>query len=343
MASSPSILALQQALADSFDPLREPPRRRNRSRLEKRPASLAVVIPCRNEEASVAAVVTAFRQALPRARVVVFDNASTDRTAELARAAGAEVMHEARPGKGHVVRRMFADVDADVYLMADGDGTYDAASAPRLVALVTDDGFDMAVGARSDTDGRAHRRGHALGNRVFNTLYRRVFGNDVGDIFSGYRAFSRRFVKSFPALSSGFEIETEMTVHARQLRLPTAELCLPYGKRMEGTSSKLRTIRDGLRILAILLYLLKETRPMLFFGLPAVLTATVAAGLSVPLLDTYVVSGTVPRLPTAVLCSGLGVTSALLAVCGVILDSVARGRAEQKRMLFLAVAQGCRD
>ena len=301
-----------------------------------------MILPCRNEEASIAGVVAAFRDALPEARITVFDNASTDRTAAVAAAAGADVFREARPGKGHVVRRMFADIEADIYLMADGDGTYDAAAAPRLVDLVAAGGFDMAVGARADVGREAHRRGHAAGNWLFNRLYRGLFGTEFGDIFSGYRAFSRRFVKSFPALSSGFEIETEMSAHARQLRLPTTEVSLPYGKRKEGTASKLRTFRDGTRILGILLYLLKETRPMLFFGLPAAATATLAAALSIPLFDTYVADGTVPRLPTAVLCTGLGITAALLAVCGIILDSVARGRAEQKRMLFLAVERGLR-
>ncbi|MCW6507417.1 glycosyltransferase [Lichenifustis flavocetrariae] len=339
MSQPLSALALQQVLAQHFDHLAEVNRDEKQPGPIRKVPLLAVVIPCRNEESTIAQVVADFRQALPEARIAVFDNASTDETSVLARAAGAEVFREARPGKGHVVRRMFADVEADIYLMADGDGTYDAASARRLVDLVACGGYDMVVGARADIGRNAHRRGHAVGNRLFNHLYGRLFGAEFGDIFSGYRAFSRRFVKSFPALSSGFEIETELSVHARQLKLATAEVLLPYCERVNGSVSKLRTFRDGLRILGVLLYLLKETRPMLFFGLPAALTALLAAVLSIPLFDTYLTSGTVPRLPTAVLCTGLSLGAALLAVCGIILDSVARGRAEQKRMLFLAVSQ----
>ncbi|MDX7953150.1 glycosyltransferase [Lichenihabitans sp. Uapishka_5] len=338
MASSSPVLELQQSLGARFgggwraDPPAEAPGRGHRPRV-------AVLLPCRNEEASIAAVVADFRRALPDAVIVVYDNASTDRTAAVAAAAGAAVFREVRPGRGHVVRRMFSDVDADIYLMADGDGTYDAASASQLVALVAENGFDMAVGARAGIAQDAHRPGHAVGNWIFNRLYRRLFDNGFGNIFSGYRAFSRRFVKSFPALSSGFEIETEMSVHARQLRLAVTELSLPYGKRRDGSASKLRTVRDGVRIFAILLYLLKETRPLLFFGMAALVTALVAVVFALPLFDTFITSGTIPRLPTAILCAGLGITAALLAVCGTMLDSVARGRAEQKRMLFLAVQQ----
>ncbi len=299
---------------------------------------IAVVIPCRNEAAAVAEVVAGFRAALPEARVVVFDNGSTDDTAARALAAGAEVFRERRPGKGHVVRRMFADVDADVYVMADGDGTYHAPSARQLVDMIVHDRLDMAVGARQDVGRDAHRRGHAAGNRLFNTLYRGLFGPEFGDVFSGYRAFSRRFVKSFPALSSGFEIETELSVHASQLKLPTGEIVLPYGRRAESSASKLRTVRDGWRILRTFLVLLKETRPALFFGLPAAGLALTALGLAAPLFSTYAATGLVPRLPTAVLCTGLVVLACLLGTCGLILDSVARGRVEQKRILFLAVA-----
>ena len=299
--------------------------------------AIAVIIPCHNEAASVADVVADFRAALPEARIVVFDNASTDDTAALARAAGAEVFSEARPGKGNVVRRMFADVEADVYLMTDGDGTYHAPSARALVDMIVRDRLDMAVGARRDVRSDAHRRGHAIGNLFFNTLYRHLFGTEFGDVFSGYRAFSRRFVKSFPALSSGFEIETELSVHATQLKLPTGEIVLPYGKRPEGSASKLRTFRDGWRILRTFLFLLKETRPILFFGVPALLLALGAIGLAAPLLATYLDTHAVPRLPTAVLCTGMMMLASLLGLCGLILDSVARGRVEQKRILFLAV------
>ena len=299
--------------------------------------SIAVILPCRNEADSIAGVVESFRAALPEARIVVFDNASTDGTADRAKAAGAEVHREARPGKGHVVRRMFADIDADVYLMADGDGTYDASAARRLVDMILHDRLDMAVGARRDVRVQAHRRGHAFGNHLFSSLYRHLFGSQFGDVFSGYRAFSRRFVKSFPALSSGFEIETELSVHASQLKLPTGEIELPYGRRAEGSASKLHTVRDGWRILRTFLFLLKETRPMLFFGIPALLLTLAAIGLAVPIVATFARTGFVPRIPTVILCTGLIGMAGLLCTCGLILDSVARGRAEQKRILFLAV------
>jgi hypothetical protein len=297
--------------------------------------AVAVVIPCYNEEAAIAAVVADFRSALPQARICVFDNASTDHTADVARAAGAEVFREPRKGKGNVVRRMFADIDADVYVMADGDGTYDAASAPLLVAAVLGDQVDMAVGAREGRD--AHRLGHALGNRIFNRLYRALFGDEFGDIFSGYRAFSRRFVKSFPALSSGFEIETELSVHASQLKLPTAEIMLPFSMRAEGTASKLRTFADGWRILKTFVVLLKENRPALFFGGIASGLALVSLVLALPLWRTWLATGFVPRLPTAILCTGLMVMAGLTATSGLILDSLARSRAEQKRILYLAI------
>ncbi len=322
---APGLAALERRLAAALPDLAEQ-------------RSIAVVIPCHNEAASIADVVADFRAALPEARIVVFDNASTDATAAQARAAGAEVYCERRPGKGNVVRRMFADIEADVYLMADGDGTYHAPSARRLVDMIIDEHLDMAIGARADVQNDAHRRGHAAGNRLFNTLYRHLFGAEFGDVFSGYRAFSRRFVKSFPALSSGFEIETELSVHATQLKLPTGEIVLPYGKRLAGSPSKLRTIRDGWRILRTFLFLLKETRPILFFGVPALVLALTSVGLAIPLFGTYVETGLVPRLPTVVLCTGLMMLAWLLGLCGLILDSVARGRVEQKRILFLAVS-----
>ena len=331
MSNALSALALQTVLAEHFTPeARQPPRQAARPRV-------AVLLPCYNESASIAAVVQAFRDALPEARIVVFDNASSDDTSTIARAAGAEVRHESRRGKGNVVRRMFADVEADIYLMADGDGTYDAGSAPALVDLVLQ-GHDMAVGARANIVHDAHRKGHAAGNRLFNSLYVRFFGAEFGDIFSGYRAFSRRFVKSFPALSSGFEIETEISVHATQLKLSTAEIVTPYGKRQEGSASKLRTFRDGSRILRTFLYLLKETRPLAFFGLPALATASLSALLALPLIATFMETGLVPRFPTALLCTGLFLLASMLGICGIILDSVAQSRVEQKRILFLAVA-----
>jgi hypothetical protein len=299
---------------------------------------VAVVLPCHNEAAAIARVVREFRQALPKARIIVFDNASSDATAEIAAEAGAEVYFEPRPGKGNVVRRMFADVEADIYLMADGDGTYDAASAPLLVAAIEKDNVDMAIGARAMVMQDAHRRGHAIGNRLFNRLYHALFGADFEDIFSGYRAFSRRFVKSFPALSSGFEIETELSVHASQLKLPTSEVVLPYGKREEGSSSKLRTFRDGLRILSTFALLLKETRPALFFGSIAGAAMTLAIALALPIFATFLKTGLVPRIPTVVLCTGLTLFAALIGSCGLILDSLARARVEQKRILYLTIA-----
>lgn len=299
---------------------------------------VVVVLPCYNEAASVGRVVREFAAALPEARIVVFDNASTDATAQVAEAAGAEVYFEPRPGKGNVVRRIFADIDADIYLMADGDGTYDAAAAPRLVACIENDNVDMAVGARAAIGRDAHRRGHAMGNRLFNRLYNALFGPGFEDIFSGYRAFSRRFVKSFPALSSGFEIETELSVHASQLKLPTAEIVLPYGERDEGSASKLRTVRDGLRILSVFVLLLKETRPALFFGSLAGATMTLAIALAIPIFATFIETGLVPRIPTVVLCTGLTLFASLIGACGLILDSLARSRVEHKRILYLTIA-----
>ena len=300
---------------------------------------IAVLIPCHNEASGITGVITDMRAALPSARIYVFDNCSTDTTAAVAAAAGAEVRQEARRGKGNVVRRMFADIDADIYLMIDGDGTYDAGAAPQLIALIAEGEADMAIGGRRNIAPDAHRRGHAVGNRLFNFCYGALFGAEFTDIFSGYRAFSRRFVKSFPALSSGFEIETELSVHASQLKLPVCEVELPYGKRANGSNSKLRTVSDGLRILKTFAVLLKETRPALFFGALALALLAAALGLAAPLVSTWLETGLVPRLPTAVLCVGLSIVACLLGVCGLILDSLARSRVEQKRILYLAVGQ----
>lgn len=298
---------------------------------------IAVVLPCYNEGATIGNVVRGFRAVLPEARIWVFDNNSSDRTAIEARVAGAEVIREGRQGKGHVVRRMFADIDADVYVMADGDGTYDPQDAVDLVRALVTERADMAVGVRRNVTVDAGRSGHALGNRLFNGLYRRLFGPDFTDVFSGYRAFTRRFVKSFPAISHGFEIETEMAVHAGQLHIPTIELPLDYGRRVEGAPSKLRTFRDGFRILMMFAMLVKETRPSLFFGALSGLFASVAIGLALPILATYVQTGLVPRLPTAVLSTGLMILAALLATAGLVLDSLARARVEQKRILYLSI------
>ena len=298
---------------------------------------IAVLLPCYNEALTLGAVVRGFMAALPNARVYVFDNNSTDDTARAAAHAGARVFREGRQGKGNVVRRMFADIDADVYIMADGDGTYDPADAPSLVNALITERVDMVVGTRRGIVLDAGRSGHAFGNRSFNALYRFVFGRGFSDIFSGYRAFTRRFVKSFPALSTGFEIETEMSVHAGQLMIPVAEIDLTYGRRPEGSASKLRTFRDGFRILKMFAMLMKETRPFFFYALFAALFALAGAALMFPVIVTYFETGLVPRLPTAVVATGLFVIAFLLGACGLILDSVSRSRVEHKRILFLNV------
>lgn len=299
--------------------------------------SIAVVLPCYNEASTIARVIEDFRAALPEAQIYVFDNASTDRTAAAAREAGALVIEEPRRGKGNVVRRIFAEVDADVYVMADGDGTYDAARARHLVSELVARRLDMVVGARKDVTQDAGRRGHAFGNRLFNSLFQRMFGNDFSDIFSGYRVLSRRFVKSFPAISAGFEIETEMAVHASQLRMPVCEIVCDYGRREGDSKSKLRTMSDGLRILRTFFLLTRETRPTLFYGMAALVFAISSIALAVPIFITYLESGLVPRLPTAVLATGLMIIAGLLMTCGMILGSLAFSRIEQKRILYLGI------
>ncbi len=277
----------------------------------------------------------AFRPSLPGCTVYVYDNGSSDETASRAGDAGAVVRTEANPGKGCVVRRMFAEVDADVYVMADGDGTYDPGQAGLLVKRLVDNGLDMVVGTRVGVRADAGRAGHALGNRMFNRLYRALFGTGFTDILSGYRAFSRRFVKSFPAVSSGFEIETEMSVHASQLRLPVAEVKVTYGTRPDGSASKLRTVADGTNILRAMLVLLKENRPLAFFGSIAGLFFAAALVLGVPLAVTFAQTGLVPRLPTAVLATGLSLVGLLSGLAGLVLDSLAKGRLEMKRLAYL--------
>ncbi len=298
---------------------------------------IAVLIPCFNEEAAIGTVVADFRAALPEAVIHVYDNNSTDGTAAAARAAGAVVRHEALQGKGHVVRRMFADVEADIYVLVDGDDTYEAAAAPRMVQLLRDQGLDMVNGARSGGGAAAYRPGHRFGNRVLTGLVAAVFGNRVRDLLSGYRVFSRRFVKSFPALAGGFETETEFTVHALELGMPIGEVPTAYKERPPGSASKLNTIRDGVRILRTILVLVKEERPLPFFGLAALALLLTGLGLFVPVLLTYLETGLVPRLPTAVLSLGLVLLSFLSLACGLILDTVTRGRKEAKRIAYLAV------
>ncbi len=295
----------------------------------------AVLIPCLNEAATVGSVVAGFKAALPGCHVYVYDNGSVDGSAEIAHSAGAVVRSEPSPGKGEVVRRMFAEVDADVYLMADGDGTYDPLDAPLLVERLVEGSLDMVVGSRVSPAGTSGRRGHAFGNRAFNRLFRRLFGAGFSDIFSGYRAFSRRFVKSFPAAASGFEIETEISVHASQLRVPVAEVPISYGPRSVNSSSKLRTVSDGTRILRAMAALLKDNRPLALFGWIATVCAVAALVLGVPVVASFARTGLVERLPTAVLATGLVVVGLLLWALGLILDSIARGRIEAKRLAYL--------
>lgn len=301
-------------------------------------AKIAVILPCYNEAAAIGQTVAAFRAALPDATIYVFDNNSRDATVETARAAGAVVRTERMQGKGHVVRRMFADVDADIYVMADGDATYDAAAAPDMVARMLAEGLDMVVGTRVHEAADAYRRGHVLGNRAMTGLLAGLFGRSFTDIFSGYRVFSRRFVKSFPVLSSGFEIETEISVHALELKMPVGEVETRYLARPEGSASKLSTWRDGFRIARTIVTLYRVEKPMLFFGAIAVALAVLAVILAVPLAITYAQTGLVPRLPTAILATGLVILSALSLFAGLILDTVVRGRQETRRLAYLAQA-----
>ncbi|MFL6721945.1 MAG: glycosyltransferase family 2 protein [Sphingomonas sp.] len=298
--------------------------------------NIAVLLPCYNEEAAIGATVNAFRETLPGAAVYVYDNNSTDRTREVAARAGAIVRTERQQGKGHVVRRMFADVDADVYLMADGDLTYDARAAPAMVDLLLADQLDMVVGTRRHDEKEAYRRGHAVGNRLFTGLLSGLFGRSFSDIFSGYRVFSRRFVKSFPVLSSGFEIETEMSVHALELRMPVGELETAYAARLEGSQSKLSTYSDGWRILKSIVTLYRVERPVLFYGAIGALLLALALILSVPLVVTYVTTGLVPRVPTAILVTGMTIVAVLCFFTGLILDTVTRGRREVRRLAYLS-------
>ena len=300
---------------------------------------VAVLLPCYNEVGTIASVVRGFREALPCAIIYVYDNNSTDGTALAAMLAGAEVRHERRQGKGHVVRRMFADIDADIYLMADGDGTYRPADATLLISTLLREHADMVVGTRRGVENDAGRQGHATGNRLFNILYRRLFGSDFTDIFSGYRAFTRRYVKSFPAVSAGFEIETEMSVHAFRLKLPVSEVELDYGRRPKGSFSKLSTLRDGARILAMFAMLMKETRPFTFFGVLAACLCATGIALSIPVLIEYFATGLVPRMPTWMLALVLIMLAFVALTAGVILDSVARGRNEMLRLAYLSQPQ----
>lgn len=305
-----------------------------------RPAAaprIAVLVPCHNEAATIGRVVADFATHLPGAQVHVFDNNSSDATIARARAAGAVVREVALQGKGNVVRRLFADIEADVYVLVDGDATYDAAMAPALVERLLRDGLDMVVGARRSDEAAAYRAGHRIGNVLLTRCVGFLFGRSFDDMLSGYRVFSRRYVKSFPAHAAGFETETELAVHALQLRMPVAEVDTAYGARPEGSQSKLRTWHDGTRILLTILRLFKAERPLLFFSLGFGACVLLALGLAVPLLLTYAQTGLVPRFPTAILCSALVLLGVLLLACGLILDTVTRGRIEAKRLAYLAI------
>ena len=297
---------------------------------------IAVLIPCYNEEQSIAKVVRDFRAALGNATIYVYDNASDDRTAEIARDAGAIVRFEPIRGKGNVVRRMFADVDADVYVMVDGDDTYDAAVAPQLVERLLADGLDLVNAVRAAENGAAYRLGHRFGNVLLTGVVAQLFGDRFSDMLSGYKVFSRRFVKSFPTLVGGFEIETELTVHALELRMLLAEVPTRYQDRPQGSTSKLHTFRDGFRILWTILTLVREERPLPFFATIFVLLVSLSIGLALPLLSVYLETGLVPRFPTAILASGTMVLAFLSLVCGLVLDTVTRGRQEVKRLHYLA-------
>jgi len=304
---------------------------------------IAVLLPCYNEEPCIAGVVTAFRQSLPEADIYVYDNNSKDNTAQVAREAGAIVRSEIHQGKGNVVRRMFSDVEAEIYVIVDGDGTYDAAMAPTLIQKLMDENLDMVVGSREETEAKAYRRGHKFGNRFLTGMVKHLFGFGFMDILSGYRVMSRRYVKSFPIISSGFEIETEMSVHALELRLPVAEVATHYGVRPEDAPSKLNTYRDGFRILCVILGLLVSERPRLLFGGLAALLALISFVSAIPLFITWMQTGLVPRFPTAIFCVGTMLLAAMFLSFGWLLHAVTRARIEAKRLAYLAqksVAQG---
>lgn len=298
---------------------------------------VAVLVPCYNEERAIGKVVGDIRTALPGATIYVYDNNSRDGTAEAAKRAGAVVRRETHQGKGYVVRRMFNDIEADIYVLVDGDATYDAPSAPAMIAKLLADRLDMVVATRVDDDDKAYRRGHRAGNQLLTGFVTHIFGHAFTDILSGYRVFSRRFVKSFPILSGGFEIETELTVHALELELPVGELATPYYSRPSGSSSKLSTWQDGFRIFGTVLKLYRAERPLALFGSVGIALCLIAIGLAVPIFITYLQQGLVPRLPTAVLSTGLMLVAFLSIACGLILDTVTRGRREAKLIAYLAL------
>ena len=299
---------------------------------------IAVIIPCYNEELAIAKVVADFKKELPESDIYVFDNNSTDGTSQVARLAGARVVHVSQKGKGNVVRRMFADIEADIYLMVDGDSTYHESFATKLVDKLFKDQLDMVIGCRID-EGEAenYRRGHRFGNRIITSTVRHIFGGQFSDMLSGYRAFSKRYVKSFPALTTGFEIETELTIHALELRMPFGEINTPYGARLDGSNSKLSTYRDGLRILRTIMRLYMIERPLEFFSIIGLILACSSVFLAFPLFIEYFKTGLVPRFPTAILSVGLMLSAQLALVCGFVLDTVTRGRHELRRLAYLAI------
>jgi glycosyltransferase involved in cell wall biosynthesis len=298
---------------------------------------IAVLVPCYNEEAAIAKVVHDFRAALPGAAIYVYDNNSRDNTMARAAEAGATVRLERRQGKGNVVRRMFADIEADIYVLVDGDDTYDAGAAGQMVAQLITQGADILTAKRVHTAASAYRPGHVFGNKMLTGLTAMLFNVELSDMLSGYRVFSRRFVKSFPFTAEGFAIETELTVHAVRLMMPMSEMDTRYKERPVGSVSKLNTFRDGFRILGTIFYLVREERPLIFFATIAALFAAVAGIIGAPVVSDYVHTGLVPRLPTAVLATGLMVIAFLSLTCGLILDTVTRGRWEAKRMAYLAI------
>jgi len=304
---------------------------------------IAVLVPCYNEEAAIGRVVADFRAALPEAKIYVYDNNSRDLTMQVAAAAGAVVRSEPLQGKGNVVRRMFADVDADVYVLVDGDDTYHAASAPALIDKLVTEQLDMVNAARISQGEAAYRRGHVFGNWLLTTLVATVFGKRTSDMLSGYRVFSRRFVKSFPALAGGFEIETELTVHALEMRMPFTEIGTPYKERPPGSTSKLSTFKDGFRILFMIGKLVKEERPLKSFGIAGIVLALISLIVAVPVFVTFYETGLVPRLPTAILAAALMILAFLSITCGLILETVTRGRREMKRLAYLTYPAPSKD
>lgn len=298
---------------------------------------IAVLVPCHNEEAAIRTVVEDFRGSLPTARIFVYDNNSTDQTVRVALEAGAIVRRENRQGKGHVVRRMFADIEADIYVMVDGDDTYDASAAPGLILELVNENLDVVNAARVPVADAAFRPGHKFGNALLTRLVSLVFGKRNKDMLSGYKAMSRRMVKSFPIQSSGFEIETELLVHALGLDLPIGEIAIPYRERGEGSASKLRTYRDGFRIIWLISYLIREEKPLQFFSGIAAIAVLFAIGLGTPVILEYAQSGLVPRLPTAVLAMGCMISALLAIVCGLVLDGVSHGRREAKALAYLSI------